>query len=214
MRFSDGQSNVHALQTAFTRRMSNQFQVSATYTLSATYYRNVLPLNPGCQYPMYAPGKCDIPFTVAPDLGGQYGEGPGDQRHRAVVNTIWMLPHEFQLSGLYFFGSGQHFSTVYGSDLRGTGGTSGLLRPNGTIIPINSFVGKPVDRVDLRLQRRFRLGRRVVVDGILETFNLLNHANYGAYVTNQAAVNFGAPSFNSNVAYAPRTIQLGFRSTF
>ena len=71
MRFSDGQSNSHSLQTAVTRRMSNKFQLSGTYTLSARpYYRQILPLNPGCQYPMTAPGapSCNMPITLAPDF--------------------------------------------------------------------------------------------------------------------------------------------------
>ncbi len=37
-----------------------------------------------------------------------------DQRHRAVVNGIWDVGHGLQLSGLYFYGSGQRFATTYG----------------------------------------------------------------------------------------------------
>jgi hypothetical protein len=49
---------------------------------------------------------------------------------------------------------------------------------------------------------------------MVEVFNLFDHANYNAFVTNEAARNYGAPSFDSNIAFQPRTMQFGFRVTF
>jgi hypothetical protein len=69
-------------------------------------------------------------------------------------------------------------------------------------------------RVDMRLQRRFPLGGRAGIDGILELFNVFNRANYGSYSTREVAANYGQPSQNTNVAYAPRTLQFGFRLAF
>ena len=71
-----------------------------------------------------------------------------------------------------------------------------------------------IHRVDLRVQRRVRLGGRATVDGLLETFNLFNHANYGSYVTQESNQNYRQPSFNANIAYQPRILQLAFRTTF
>ena len=56
-----------------------------------------------------ANGAPDVGFAVAPDLGGEYSLAAADQRHRAVFNGIWQLRRGFQLSGLYFFGSGQRY---------------------------------------------------------------------------------------------------------
>jgi len=81
-------------------------------------------------------------------------------------------------------------------------------------MPRNAIVGDPIHRVDMRIQKRFPLAGRFAVDGIFEAFNLFNHANYGSYVTNEANANYGQPSFNANVAYQPRILQLGFRATF
>ena len=81
-------------------------------------------------------------------------------------------------------------------------------------MPRNNLVGKPIHRVDLRVQRRFGLGGRAGVDGILEVFNLFNHENYGSYVTAESNRNYGKPSFNNKVAYQPRMLQLGFRVAF
>jgi hypothetical protein len=199
--YADGWSNYHGLQTAFTKRFSNNWQASATYTLSGYWDANGIP---------------DVGFKVAPDLGGEYTLAVGDQRHRAVVNGIWQLKHGLQLSGLYFFGSGLRYGTAYGGDLRGVGVAGvGRLRPNGTLVPRNNFVGKPLHRVDFRAQQRIRIVGRASIDGLFEVFNVFNHANYGSYTTVEAlGALYGQPSQNSNVAYQPRMLQLGFRFAF
>ena len=138
-----------------------------------------------------------------------------DQRHRAVFNGIRELKYGFQLSGLYYYGSGQRFATTYGGDLRGTGSsTAGRLRPDGTIVPRNNFVGKPIHRLDMRVQKRFSFGGRSAVDAMFEVFNLFNHANYGAYTTQESNASYGQPSQSDLTANAPRSVQLGFKVTF
>ena len=195
---SQGWSNYHGLSTALTKRLSERWQASATYLLSAVWDAQSSP----------------APFEVAPDLGGEYSLAATDQRHRVVFNGIWQAGFGFQLSGLYFFGSGERFNTSYGGDLRLTGASGGRLRPDGTIMPRNSLVGDSLHRVDVRILRRFPLGGRAGVDGIVEVFNAFNHANYGSYVAQESASNYGQPTGNLNVAYQPRMLQLGFRFTF
>jgi hypothetical protein len=193
-------------------------QASATYTLSGLWDAQAVPY----QYEPVS-GKVTrhkVGFPLAPDLGGEYTLAATDQRHRAVFNGIWDVAYGVQLSGLYFYGSGKRFGTNYGGDLRDLGESNGgaplaaRLRPDGTIVPRNSLVGKPIHRVDLRVRRHFRLAGRAGVDGLLEGFNLFNHANYGSYVTQESNRNYAQPSFNSNIAYQPRMLQLGFRFTF
>ena len=160
-------------------------------------------------------GPCPPGFRVTPDFGGDYTYGVGDQRHRAVFNGIWMMPYRFELSGLYFYGSGERFATTYGQDLRLLGDRAdGRLRPDGTLVARNAFVGKPLHRLDIRVLRKFPLYGKMRIDGMVEVFNVLNHANYGAYVTQERLVNYGAPAQNTNVAYQPRMLQLGFRLVF
>jgi hypothetical protein len=215
-----GRINSHALQTAVTKRFSAGWQASGTYTLAGLWDAGPRPIQwNGSQFET-------VPFPTAPDLGGEYSLGVGDQRHRAVVNGIWQLPYRLQLSGLYFFGSGERHTTRYGTDLRQIGATRPgeyRLRPDGTIVPRNSFVGKPIHRVDLRVQRRFPLGGRAGIDGMLEIFNAFNHANYGSYTGlvgvgfaggGEVLRNYKQPAQSTNVAFAPRTLQLGFRFAF
>ena len=228
---SDGKSNNHGLQTSVTKRMSNRWQAAATYTLAGQWTLDTLPLNPGCQYPvtLNAAGKsvCDVPITLAPDVSENKYYLTGDQRHRATFNGIWQLGYGFQLSGLYLFGDNGKATPTSGVDVRQTGaaptagnalgtGTvvSGRLRTNGTLIERNSFDRSNIHRVDLRVQRRFKLGGKAGIDGIFEMFNVFNHANYNSWVLNESARNYGQPQQDTNVAYAPRMLQLGFRATF
>jgi outer membrane receptor protein involved in Fe transport len=196
-----GYSNLHSLQTAVTKRLSRNWQASGTYTLSA--------FRQGYHSP--APEVSNL----AADLGAQYGLGAGDQRHRAVFNGIWQLKYGMQLSGIYFFGSGERLATTYGGDVRLTGDSRGnRLRPDGSIVPLNNFVGKPIHRVDVRLQKTLAVGPRFKADGLVEVFNAFNHANYGAYVTQENNSQYGRPTQTPTINYAPRTAQLGFRITF
>jgi len=226
--FLEGWSNYHGADLTLTKRFSNRWQAMATYTLA--YFRDARPIRP--QWYLGDDGvvkRRPIGFPLAPDLGGEYffagreqfpGFGQaGDQRHRAVVNGIWTPGRGFQMSGIYFFGSGERFFTNTGVDRRDEGGTrSGdfRLRADGSIMPRNGIVGEPIHKVDLRLQQRVPLGGRIAVDGILEVFNLFNHANYGNYVTNESNANYGQPVHPGtlNVQYFPRMLQLGVRATF
>lgn len=200
-----GYSNYHGLQTALTKRFSNRWQGSLTYTLSGLRNSDPLPMS----------GLREVTFDVAPDLGDEYTLAITDQRHRLVLNGIWQVAHGFQVSGLYFFGSGERRDRSYGGDLRNFGGDqSERLRPDGSIVPRNALVGDPVHRIDVRLQQRIRLFGRASIDGIFEIFNLFDHANFGTYVEQESSSQFGQPDVNANLAYGPRVMQFGFRFTF
>jgi hypothetical protein len=198
--YSEGRSSYHALQAGFTKRVSQRWQGSATYLLSGTWDEIPPP---------------DVGFPLAPDMGAERALAAGDQRHRVVFNGIVEPGYGFQLSGIYLFGSGERYSTTYGGDLRRQGlNASNRLRPDGTLVSRNSFVGDPIHRVDLRIQRRFALGGRAGIDAMLEVFNLFDRANFGNWVTDESNANYGKPNTNFAVAYSPRMLQLGFRVTF
>ena len=218
--FMVGRTNYHGMEMNFTKRMSDRWQANATYSLSGF---SDSPGEPVFVQPdgrggvMWSP----LAFRVVSDLGDDYSFAVTDQRHRATFNGIWDVGYGVQLSGLYFFGSGQRFATNWGGDLRNLGTTAnqgnwgaGRLRPDGAIVPRNDLVGDPIHRVDVRIQKRFRLAGRVTADGLAEVFNVFNHANYGSYTTAVSNARYGSPSFNANVAYQPRIMQLGFRLAF
>jgi hypothetical protein len=201
------ESSRRTLEFGLQKRFSNRWQAAGQYQLSR--YRDFEPQPDG------------VGFQLAPDFGGEWTLGVGDQRHRAVFNGIVDVGYGFQVSGLYFYGSGKRRATTYGGDLRRMGSFStNRLRPDGTIVPRNNFVGDPLHRFDLRLQRRFSVGG-LRIDGIAEVFNLFNHENYGNYVTVESNRNYGRPTATAgtsttvqNVAYQSRSAQFGFRVAF
>jgi hypothetical protein len=68
--------------------------------------------------------------------------------------------------------------------------------------------------VELRLLQRIPLAGRANLAGSLEVFNLFNRKNYGAYDLVETSATFLQPQQSTNLSYAPRTVQLGFRLTF
>jgi hypothetical protein len=226
LEFLEGHSDYHGTDVTFTKRFSDRWQATATYTLG--FFKDGLPLRPQWYLgPDGVMARREVGFPLAADMGGDYGYAgsnvgggfgqAGDQRHRAVLNGVWEVGYGFQVSGIYFYGSGERFATNTGVDRRGEGANAASelrLRADGTIIPRATIVGKPIHRFDTRVQKRLPLGSRVTVDGLFEVYNLFNHTNYGSYTTNESNARFGQPSFNGNVAYQPRMLQLGFRVAF
>ena len=210
-----GQSNYRALQTSFTKRLSNHWQGTLAYTLAGFWTRDPKPLS----------GLKEVAFTLPPDMGGQYGLGEFDQRHRLTFNGIWEVGRGFQVSGVYFYGSGQRTQAFCGCDARDLQIVSppqaidrlrvgDPLGPDGSIIPREAFVGQPIHRVELRLQERVPLRGRAAITGFVEVFNLFNRANYGLYDITETSPTYGMPVASPNLSYAPRTAQMGFRLTF
>jgi len=192
-------SQLRSLQTAFTKRMSNRWQASATYTLSAFYNAENQPFS----------GLQIVPFKVQPDLGNEFTLANDDQRHRLVFNGIWQVGRGFQLSGLHYFGAGIRSALTYGGDVRNLGaGGSARLRPDGTIAPRNGFVQPAQNKTDIRVQQRIPLGGRVSIDGIAEVFNAFNRPNWGI-TTQESSANFGRRTSGQY-----RSAQVGFRVAF
>ena len=241
----NGRSNYYGWENTFTKRFSNRWQGNATYTLSRFYDDGGIG---GLTGPYVTTLDLSAPITttltpyagsVAPDMGPLYQLTASDQRHRATFNGIWDMGKGVQLSGLYFFGSGERRNTSWGADLRNTGGANySILTPAGTtaaslgalcnctvngqttadgrfLLDRAQLVGKPIHRVDMRIQKRINLGGRRNLEGMVEVFNIFNHQNYGSYTTTFSnAANYGKPSFNSATAYLPRILQLGVHFTF
>jgi hypothetical protein len=227
MSLTEGKDNYKTVQMSFTKRMASHWQASATYSLSADRGYQIAPLAPGCSQPftINAGGQfvCDVPITLNPALAAQWYDA-GVQRNRFTFNGIWELPYAFQLSGLYIFGDNGWATPTTGQDVLATGGTTGgtsRVRPanspfisQGALIPWSSFDLSSLSRVDMRLQKRLAVSKRFNFDGMLEVFNVFNRTNYGSWVTNEGNARYGLPTDNNNIAFTPRLVQLGFRTTF
>ena len=200
-----GTSAYHALQTAFTKRLSNNWQAGATYSLAGLWSAEGQTF---MGFPGREPGP--VPFEVAEDLGGPGGwtYALSDQRHRAVFNGIWQVGHGFQVSGLHYWGAGNRASSNYGGDRRNLGaGGEQRLRPDGTIVPKNTFIQPQQNRTDIRVQQRIPLPR-LSIDLIAEAFNVFNRPNW-TLETQESSADYG-----KRVAAQFRSAQFGFRLTF
>ena len=204
--FSAGESLYKALETGFTKRFSDGWQAAITYTWANFNDCDGNPL-------IWDRDQLNSGVTLARDLGGECGPSTGEQHHRLVTNAIWEMPGGAQLSGLYFFGSGQRWGTSYGADLRNSGNKSTRLRPDGTIVPRNDFVGNPIHRVDMKLAWPVQAGA-YEIEASLEVFNLFNHANFYQYTTAEASPAYGLPRQSFLVAYVPRTAAVGLKVSF
>ncbi|MBI4886091.1 MAG: TonB-dependent receptor [Acidobacteria bacterium] len=209
-----GESNYYGTDFSLTKRYADNWQATASYTLA--YFKDQFPRRQ--QWVIGSDGlvtRQPIGFALSRDMGGDYTYAESDQRHRFTANGIWDVARGFQVSGIYFYGSGERRAVTTGVDRRNEASLSEQrLRADGSIVPRNSLVGQPIHRVDMRLQQRVPLPGTLRLDGMFEVFNLFNHANYGSYTTNESNALFGQPSFNSNIAYWPRVFQLGIRLAF
>jgi hypothetical protein len=193
-------SAYHGLQTGFTKRFSDRWQASATYTLSGLWNADTKPFS----------GLQQVTFETAADLGVEWGFSSDDQRHRAVFNGIWQVGRGFQVSGLHFFAAGIRLAGSYGGDQRQTGaGNSARLRPDGTVVPRNALIAPAQNRTDVRIQQRIPLPGRMSIDGIAEVFNLFNRPNWGI-----GTVESNASQYLQHVSAQSRSMQFGFRFTF
>jgi hypothetical protein len=215
--FMQGWSNWHAFVISANKRFSDRWQFSGNYTLGAVKDS----LGPPCQTqrasdPNGEASCVPITFTLRPDIAGEYTFAATDQRHRAVANGIWNVGRGFQLSGLYFYGSGMRNTvTCSACQALDTGTTTGTRRrDDGSIIERNSHVGSALHRVDVRFQQRIGLGGGRSIDGIVEVFNLFNHSNFGMFTTDVSSPDYGRAVYDPNVAYGARAAQLGFRLQF
>jgi len=199
------------------RNLSNGFTLSSAYTLSR--------IKSSSEGAFYVPNN---QFN----LHDEWAPTVGDQRHTFNVNGLWRLKYGFQLGGLYRFGSGQSYAVTAGSNPFFNGTTSNRTflstakvynnpasnyassAAGYSLVKRDSFYGRPIYRVDGRLQKTFAIRERYRLIAITEVFNMLNHPNYGAYNTQITSASYGSPQQTTSQSYAPRTIQFAARFEF
>jgi hypothetical protein len=226
---STGKRDYLALANSITRRLKNNFQAGATYTLMLYMHDD----NLGGSGALSGPANNQFNY-----LDGEWARSTDFQRHTVRLHALYHLPWDVSVSGLYYFGSGNYFQTSLSQVTFGEGTNRlNLAAPiavpatgvdrfdgpaviaTGTVIPRNALHGLPLHRVDLRLKKDIRIAGTVTVSAIGEVFNLFNHANYGSYNGVVDSPTFGTPlqvsAFSgTGTAYVPRTGQLALRIKF
>ena len=185
-----GESNYHGLQMAFTKRMSNRWQASATYLLAGQWnLQNAPGAGAGCENPttLIAVGRADVRRAGHAPPGAGGGVVP-HRRSAAPLHLQRHLADRRRLPGersllLRRPGLGD-------AELRcGRAPQRQHRRPGSRERHASSRATASTSRRctawTCALQRQFRLGDKVAVDGIVEVFNLFNHANYASFTTNE-----------------------------
>jgi hypothetical protein len=174
-------STYQGVSFTLNRRMAEELEFSASYTLSKTT-DNASAFDEQPQNPF--------------DLGAEWAPSRQDQRQRLVFNALWELPigdeqgaappqergwltrvfEHFEVAPILTVESGRPVDPVTGAD-NGTNAFPLSARPAG--FGRNSLATPMLANLDLRLLKYFPFGQTAHLDLVAESFNLFNRANVG-----------------------------------
>jgi Carboxypeptidase regulatory-like domain len=221
------------LTFALAKRPTATYQVLVSYTLSkaddtSTDYQSnfIVQSNGRGRNPA---DKIGLPLGFDPE--SERGPSTQDQRHRFVVSGVYMLPSDVQLSGIFTGAAGRPFTPLAGADLNGDGNggafPSDRARTNpldeATSVGRNSETAAAQYNVDLRVSRKFKLGRTAAFEAILDVFNVFNRVNFFEDTNQSSFTIFGTGAYPSNplptygkytLTLPPRQVQLAGKITF
>jgi hypothetical protein len=200
------------------KRLSHNYQFTASYTLSKTLDDT---------WPLFITQGGGPQSWWDPDAEKALSATSGlnaddDERHRLVVSGLVNLPWGIDFSGVLFARSSRRFNITTGRDNNGDGVLAD--RPNlvngayvdpGTGPGVAGDLGKNAGvtgdyfGIDARLSKAFRINR-VSFRIMGEVYNLTNRVNYTAYQGNIRSTLFD----QAIAAGRPRTVQLGAQFDF
>jgi hypothetical protein len=223
-----------ALVVSFNKRLSNHYQVGASYTWSSATdnnlginsfpsdnYIGIVPLvtqgaNSNANGPFVSSAGRPIPQAGTFHNGPDLDKGPSSLAldHIFHVNGLVDLPWQFQISGIFRAQSGFHFSRFDEAsiDWDGNGNFTGI----DVLAGRNAFTAPPFVNLDMRFSKRFDIGERVSVQVLFEFFNVLNRQNPAA-VQNRADSPLRPtlrPFGTADQVLPGREGQIGFRISF
>jgi len=180
-----GYIKYHALQTR-TEYRGSKLRTGLSYTLSkATSNSSASGVGGGAA-------------TNPLDLSVDDGPTNEDRRHNIAWDASYSFPLDFQLAGIYRYGSALPFSVTSRFVIN--------ARPE----PRNSRRGDDEKNFDVRVGKLFKLPRNSSFSLFWEMFNVFNVDNFQAYQGSLESSAFGQPAR----ALAKRRQQFGFRVDF
>ena len=219
-------ANYHGLLVEFNKQLGRSISIAGNYTYSEA----------NDQVTDY---NSDFRAFDQLDDGPEYSLSSFDQRHKFVIYGVLQSPYknallrDVTLTPIFRANSGRPFNLLAGADVNGDRSTNGD-RPLYTVdgvaqggIPRNTGIGPSFATFDMRLTKKFTLGREFrSLELTFEAFNLFNRLNYAA-VNNTVGASFGSlervkgrndvgPSspLGFTSAFEPRRIQVGGRFRF
>jgi hypothetical protein len=188
---SYGDTWYKGLTLAVNKRMSDNYEFLASYTLSkaednSTDFQSAfIPENNGLGRDPANPDGLPLGF----DADTERGPANHDQRHRFVLSGVYRLPADIYVSSILTAASGRPFTPLAGFDWNGDGNGGAFppdrarRTPGPTGTPAVDSVGRNSETmdqqiiVDLRVSKKIRM-REAAIEGIFEVFNLFNRANF------------------------------------
>jgi hypothetical protein len=227
-----------ALLASVEKRYSRRYLFRASYALSKAFnYAN----------------DDQIPFSNGPvdpeDLQLEYGPTPNDQRHRFTFAGTVDLPAGFRLAPILTLASGVPVDILLpdasarlpglqrnaggrlfrnASELNAYITRLNTNRAGADILPLapaDARFGDAFSSLDLRASRVFRFGESVMLEPIVEVFNLFNvtnvlgvsNVNYSGFGNVLGSPTFGRPVTTAGGVFGsggPRAFQFAARFTF
>jgi carboxypeptidase family protein len=230
-----GETWYKGLTVSLSKRMSHRYEFLLAYTLgkaedtSTDFQSAFIPQDNGTGRNPQDPTGLPVGFN--PLL--ERGPAVNDQKHRFVFSGLLEMPWDLRLSTIVTAASGRPYTALAGADLNGDGDGGAIPGPDRARrnpADASTSVGRYAQRlpstftVDLRLAKRFRLGKRGSLDFIAEAFNLFDRTNYsdvnnifgtGAFPDQPQKDAQGRVTFGTfTAAQAPRQIQLALKVGF
>ena len=225
---SGAESQYDALILGVRRRMANNFDFSASYTLGKA------TSNIGA-----ASDELDANYVqdvTAPFADVQLGpSGRTDARHRLSLSAVIRAPWDIQVAPLFLFRSALPIFTFEGVDLNRDSNNNDITakafqfteegqapKEIGDCKTVNCSRGASFSQLNLRVSKSIRLGGTARVEAIGEIFNMLNALNPAFALTQQRLANgvqraaFMQPNAFAGDFQQPeqRVGQIGFRFSF
>ncbi len=225
--FDSGADSIyHAGFVQINKRLSQNFQVLASYTLAHA-------IDDEPDFTSVVVGSDDsknAQDTLNPNA--QRGRANADIRHRFVFSGIWDINYGDKMKNAalravargYQFGlianvqSGRPLTISAGGDPNNDLNTSTDRAPG---VGRNTLNGPSFETVDIRFTRDIRIHDRTSLKLIFEAFNVTNRANYSTITTSEYSFSNATFKFTPNSSYLartatfdPRILQLAAKITF
>ncbi|MEP6635628.1 MAG: TonB-dependent receptor [Acidobacteriota bacterium] len=212
-------STYHGVTLTLNKRLTNEFEVLASYTLSKTRDNasdfDEQPQNPYDVRAETALSRQDVRqrFVVSSlfdlPIGEEEAKGAGGQKETLIENVL----EHIEVAPIFTFSSGRPVNPLTGADEERSGAFPLASRPRG--MARNTLQTTRLVNLDLRILKYFPMGERRRLDLVVESFNVFNHPNilslnqyFGSAATPLAT--FGTPTSFA----APRQVRFSIDLEF
>lgn len=177
-----------------TKQMSNHFQLQWNYQLSTDLSDDDQERDPFNYY-----------YRVANNFKPEYNYSARDERHRFNFFAYYEGPWGLEFSPRFSAHSAQPVSI--------DGSNHSVLLPDGTVVKRNTArKDNAFTSFDFRVAKRWNLGERFRLEGLIDTFNLFNSKNLKQPQNGNLLFNFDG-TLTSGLG-DPRQAQLGVKLIF